>query len=421
MTHKFTHLGKSRTIFTRATGPGAPWYFRHALGGRPHMIHLGTHLRAEAERNAREIILAALQGADKFAALREATRQRRAVATLPTTLAALEAAYRAAAAGRIDGQTIHRNILALRLILARGSGADRDPKDITLDAITGDLVHDFKRVSLAAVADAPELERRRTQRTVNSYLRQARSLFTAELASTYRRSHDFELPPCIKSFMDEPGFGDVAKSRDEYNLPSDHLLNATFAALPKLLAENRNAWLAIWLAIGFGLRKEEIAGVRGRNFLLVQGRPSLELEEVWVNHTCKTITKNHTVKPVVPVANGAWEHLEPHIRNIPRDAYLLTGSTTERTDATFRAVSAWMRGLGWNTLKTIHEFRAYAGCQVAMRDGIYQASKWLRHSSVTVTEKNYSRYVVTKITNAPLSLPEVESTFTPQVLPATAG
>jgi integrase len=418
-THTFDYLGKPRTIFLRHDRPGALWYYRPRAGGKTHLVCLGTPDLAAAEKNARDLILATVQGQDKFNALREATRLRKVVLALPGTLAELETAYRASAAGRLDPQTIHRNILALRLIIARATQSQREPKDILLQSLNGDLIHAFKRQTLADHVADTDLERRRTQRTVNSYLRQARSLFTAELASSYRRDFQLELPACIRTFQEEPGFSDVAKSREEYNLPSDHLLKRTFDALPRLAETDRNAFLAVWLALGFGLRKEEIAGVRVRNFLSVQSRPSVELEEVWVQYKCKTVTKNHTARPIIPVANGAWLHLEPYLKNRPPGDYVLEGSISARCDITFRNISAWMRTLGWSTLKTIHEFRAYAGCQVAMRDGIYQASKWLRHSSVTVTEKNYSRYVVNRVSDAPLSLPDVTNgTFQPCVVNA---
>jgi hypothetical protein len=37
----------------------------------------------------------------------------------------------------------------------------------------------------------------------------------------------------------------------------------------------------------------------------------------------------------------------------------------------------WPRGLGWETQKTNHGLRAYAGSQIAMKYGIYEAQTWL--------------------------------------------
>jgi hypothetical protein len=72
---------------------------------------------------------------------------------------------------------------------------------------------------------------------------------------------------------------------------------------------------------------------------------------------------------------------------------IITGTVTYRTDDIFRAVSAWLRGLGWETMKTNHALRAYTGSQIAMKYGIYEAQMWLRHSTVKVTEQHYSHFV----------------------------
>jgi integrase len=47
----------------------------------------------------------------------------------------------------------------------------------------------------------------------------------------------------------------------------------------------------------------------------------------------------------------------------------------------------------WETMKTNHALRAYAGSQVAMKYGIYDAQCWLRHSTVKVTEQHYSHFI----------------------------
>jgi integrase len=57
------------------------------------------------------------------------------------------------------------------------------------------------------------------------------------------------------------------------------------------------------------------------------------------------------------------------------------------------AVSEWLRKLGWKTNKTNHALRAYAGSQIAMKYSIYEASGWLRHSTVKVTENHYTYFI----------------------------
>jgi integrase len=394
--HKFKYLGKNRTIFTRR---GGKWYYRCRTGSRDKWLCLGTTILAQAEKTAREVILAAI-GGDRLVAARPNTPNASA------TLKQLEAAYRASAT--IAATTIEANISALRNIIRRATGQP-SAESTPITALDGDLVDRFKQSILAECAQLDEPKRRSRQRTANSLLRQARSLFTAGLLSAYRR-RGLELP-ALNTFISEPGFRDATKQRDEYRVPSDNLITSTFTALANLKATDRNSFVAIWLALGFGLRKEEIAGVRARNLITLAGQPTLELEEVWVRGACKKATKNGSERPRIACTNGAWEHLLPIIQCLAPDEYLLIGSDTQRCEITFRKVADWMRALGWCTLKAIHEFRAFAGCQVATRDGIYQASKWLRHSSIGITERHYGRYIVQKVTSATLQLPTTHLPF----------
>jgi hypothetical protein len=43
----------------------------------------------------------------------------------------------------------------------------------------------------------------------------------------------------------------------------------------------------------------------------------------------------------------------------------------------------------WKTKKTNHALRAFAGCQVALVYGLYEASRFLRHSTIKVTQDHY--------------------------------
>jgi integrase len=72
---------------------------------------------------------------------------------------------------------------------------------------------------------------------------------------------------------------------------------------------------------------------------------------------------------------------------------ILQGTPTDLANNIFRAVGEWMRGLGWQTKKTNHALRAYAGSQIAMRYGMFEAQSWLRHASVQTTETHYSYFV----------------------------
>ena len=85
----------------------------------------------------------------------------------------------------------------------------------------------------------------------------------------------------------------------------------------------------------------------------------------------KEPTKNGQRWPRIDVSNSTWEKLSPLITVLKPDDYPIESPTaTKRVEGVFRDISVWMRELGWGTQKTFHEFRAFGGCQVAMRDGI---------------------------------------------------
>ena len=116
-------------------------------------------------------------------------------------------------------------------------------------------------------------------------------------------------------------------------------------------------------------------------------------------------------QPDIPVMLGAWEKLEPIVARRRQaegeEAYLLEGHATERQEVTFRRLGEWMRIRGWATQKAIHEFRAWAGCQVAMQHSLQQAQLWMRHKSYATTEKFYGRYIKLSRISTKLEIPEI--------------
>ena len=167
---------------------------------------------------------------------------------------------------------------------------------------------------------------------------------------------------------------------------------------------------AIWLAIGFGLRKSEIAAARRDWFHQVDGVMYCRGD---------ALAKNHKY-PEIRAQLGAWPKLEPVLRDHAPDAPILTGTATERNEDTFRRISEWMRTLGWETQHHIHEFRAWAGCQIAMAAGgrgLLDAMVFMRHASYATTEKYYGHHMKIKLGEVQLSLPTI-APFAPAVVRA---
>ena len=117
------------------------------------------------------------------------------------------------------------------------------------------------------------------------------------------------------------------------------------------------------------------------------------------------------------------KQLVPRLGDKDQNAFVLVGTQTERTAICFRRLSERMRGLGWQTTHHVHEFRAWAGCQIAMAAGndIRTAQIFLRHASFGTTEKFYGHHLKIKLDEVKLSIPSLaEKQFTPTILPAPA-
>lgn len=456
----FTHQGRGYTL-TKSPGAIARhragildaaglargvWFLRAALPGVKGDRHsLGTSDNRDAITRAKALLTSAANTAtDTRADALESVRALlkgapaetlRQVAALlrpapGLTLGEFLPIYQAAAtAARVSPNTVADNLRAAHQFAALlGSSV----AELRLGDLTAATVFRWKQaVSTRAEAAATDAQTASAYRSANSTLRKLKSLFTNELAEAYRFGHGLTLPANLVEFRAAPGFSDVAKT--DYRIPSDTLLAATFASLSaggegrgEVASPNpqsairipKSCQVAIWLALGFGLRKSEAAAVRGDWIVLLDGVPHLELRRVAdpKKHLAELpTTKNGTVCPRIRVTNGAWEHLAPAFAAAGND-YVIPGSPTYRCESVFREIADWMRTLGWNTQKAYHEWRAYAGCQVAMRDGLLTASQWLRHSSITVTEAAYGRYIRTTATDAPLQIPKPPAAFVPHLV-----
>jgi integrase len=185
--------------------------------------------------------------------------------------------------------------------------------------------------------------------------------------------------------------------RSDYRAPRDEVVAATLAGWKSL---PRDEAIAVGLMLAFGLRKAEVAQARRGWWAMVGGNPCLDSSRVVVKAGGGIIQ----VRGLEPF----WSQLRELVGNAERGAgsaehgkgsaeeYLVAPADQrerERAREVFENVSIWMRGLGWETQKTNHALRDYAGSQVAMRYGIYAASTWLRHAGVQVTEQHYTDFV----------------------------
>jgi len=360
---------------TDAGSKDRPYYFRFVYRGKAYKRCLETTNATEAQKRAKakhaEMVAAVSSG--EYGHL-DATKLR----TSSSTLEELFAAYRTSPA-EASAATRQGNICALKLI-AGAAGQVRD--------LTPAIIRDYFETVTAKVMDLTDQQQIASlKRSANSRWLQARSLFTEKCLSCYQNREVIAQPDDLRAFCHA---GNVAMfnriPKQNYNPPSEATIAKTLDSWMKM--DNRDTFLAIGHELAFGLRLSEMAQARWSWHTERNAYPVLDARAEVKNGSgmiqVRALDPFYTTMKQIAQARGWWGE---------GDKPIISGTVTYCTDGLFRGISAWLRSLGWETNKTNHALRAYVGSQVAMRYGIYDAQIFLRHSSVKVTEQNYSHFV----------------------------
>lgn len=235
------------------------------------------------------------------------------------------------------------------------------------------LAENFKRAILGA-ANSEGRNLKSAKRSANSYLRQAKALFSHGIRNQ-AKIDGFKLPD-LSEFLGAHSF---AKVKMRYQLPNEVLIYALFQAMadPER-APHRDIYIVILFALFGGLRKTEAAGVRPQDLTEANASPGVNVIE----------TKNGLPRfaPLVQ-AVFAWLKTASH----PGPPYLIMGTKTYRTDDLFDEANAWLRSIGWNRAKPYHELRKLYGSMIASTQGLERAKELLDHESISTTEEFYAR------------------------------
>lgn len=347
-----------------------PFHFRFEFRGQVYKRALETTDAAIAQQRARlkftEIKDAIIKG--EYERL-DGTKTRHVI---HATLGELIAAYRTSPV-KAAASTRESNIRALQNLLLRVIPCST--RESLLATPFPKLVNgDTAEAWFQLTAIAPQ--------SANSLWRQAASLGAPRAVFTYKKLKIYHA--CLDAFARTGTVCQRPVSKAAARPPSDETIARTLDAWTAL--ENRNLFLAIGHELAFGLRAGEVCQAKGNWWAVKYGAPTL----------CATGSFKHNLEGYFELPG-----LDPFFTTlrtkafargwlpVPPDEFIITGSNSYRADGIEREVSAFLRALGWDTNKTNHALRAYAGGQVALKYGIYKAKEFLRHSSVKVTEQHY--------------------------------
>jgi integrase len=377
-----------REIYPGTPGFGALsdrfYYFKFTHRGKRYPRCLETTDAEAAQKRAlakyKEIVAAVSTG--EFKRL-DATKLRQED-TKP--LAELLEAYRTAPT-EANSNTRELNINALKSMLGE-KAASATVRDINPALARSH----FERCTQTVLMESDQEVAASRKRSANSRWAQAKSIFTDRCLAHYQ---DKELVTAhgaagLAAFVRA---GELAKfnriPKQNYNPPREEIIQATLADWEKI--EDRNLFLAIGHELAFGLRISEIAQAKWSwhtlraEYHVLDGRANVKNGTGLIQ--VKALDPWFSIMQTTAILNHWWG--QPG----EADELIIHGNDTYRKDGLFRAVSEWLRSHKWDTMKTNHALRAYAGSQVAMKYGIYEAQMWLRHSTVKVTEQNYSHFV----------------------------
>ncbi|GDY22974.1 hypothetical protein LBMAG56_43210 [Verrucomicrobiota bacterium] len=260
-----------------------------------------------------------------------------------------------------------------------------------LEEITSDRLNTWKRDRIAA-AGSSSAAVASARRTINSYLRCARSLFGRKIVRELKELGHLTLPdplPFAGIDLEEAGSMKYKSRIDAAALIA--------AAREELKPAHPEAYKAFVLGLFAGMRKAEIDLLEWRMIDFPQNLIRVE-ETEWLHLKTADSAADITVDPEVirelrdlmppPTARPApWSQfvlasLRPPRPESPRPYY--------RCQSAFAELSRWLKSKGVRANKPLHELRKEIGALIATRHGIYAASRFLRHSDIGVTARFYA-------------------------------
>lgn len=219
-----------------------------------------------------------------------------------------------------------------------------------------------------------------TKRTINSVLRNAKSIVSEEAMPFYKH-WDMQWVDELKSLK---GYKKVAV---HYSLPEQSLIEATHEYLENLKCNFKFTMLA--LALHAGMRRSEIAHCR-RDWFDLSGDEDnsivIKNDRNFVpktGHGGTTFLKAHWAEAIYARADGI--------------DYLLEGIDRKKQssiDDAFEPLLKDLRSIGWKRQSPLHECRKLYGAFLASTDSLYKAQKCLRHTSPQITSDSYADIIV---------------------------
>lgn len=236
-------------------------------------------------------------------------------------------------------------------------------------------------------ARTPEA-RGRAAVTVNSLVRNAKALLSKKVRPFIEQEMQLPSPLFFEGVSAEP----EPSLRYRSKMDAEAILRA---AQRELAAQDTEAFKLLLLTLVCGLRRSEADTLMwsqfdfGRRVLVIEDTEHKRLKskdsagDIDLEPELCALFQGYMTKAQSPFV------LEPSKRS--RVATMQERKTRGyRCEPTHQRLLAWLRLQDVNGIRPIHTLRKEIGAVIASRDGIWKASRYLRHSDIRITSKLYA-------------------------------
>lgn len=258
------------------------------------------------------------------------------------------------------------------------SSVDRIP----LEAITPDRVLSWRKIYIQEHSGDAAAKKRATV-TVNSLIRNAKALFSKKLLPHLAK---------VMTLPTELPFENISQlnagsTRYQSKIRAKDILDA---AEIQLRSKHPNAYMILQLALRCGLRVSEIDHLLWTSI-------DLDSAKLYVQNTQYHQLKSEDSEGDIDLS----EHTVARLRKFQQQAHsefvidVSEPPTHQDSNRRYRCrkplnyLRAWLKMKGVCARKPIHELRKEVGSLIASEHGIYEASRFLRHSNIQITANYY--------------------------------
>ena len=255
---------------------------------------------------------------------------------------------------------------------------------VPLAEVTADRIRAWKRWYVDQ-AGRDEIQRRRCTVTVNSYVRQARALFSKRKVLNKLRS--IQLPDVL------PFDGVALDPRTDtkfYGAGIDPLMLLR-AAMRELASDKHKEELkAFLLAITLGLRRREVDLLEWQSFDFETATLRIVPTKWYALKTNESAAELPIEPEILELFRGWWAGATSEFVIESDQAPKSVNYQHYRCEETFKALLRWLRAKGVQGHKPIHVLRKIYGSALADLHGLHAASSGLRHADIRTTHDFYA-------------------------------